>query len=73
MNLSQLQNALNLIHDYEKKNKPRSIIISVRAQSVQKKRGRVRIRKAIPPCLRREAFGMPSRSDSSRRLLCIIM
>ena len=33
----------------------------------------VRIRKAIPPCLRWEAFGMPSRSDSSRRLLCIIM
>ena len=42
MNLSQLQNALNLIYDYEKKSKPRSIIISVRAQSAQRKRGRPR-------------------------------
>ena len=42
MNLSHLQNALNLIHDYEKKSKPRSIIISVRAQLIQKKRGRPR-------------------------------
>ena len=33
----------------------------------------VRIRKAIPPCLRWKAFGMPLRSNSSRRLLCIIM
>ena len=42
MNLSRLQNALDLIHDYEKKSKPRSIITSVRAQLVQRKRGRPR-------------------------------
>ena len=42
MNLSQLQNALNLIHDYEKKSKSQSVITSVRTQSVQKKRGRPR-------------------------------
>ena len=39
MNLSCLQNALNLIHDYEKKSKSRSVITFTQAQSAQRKRG----------------------------------
>ena len=42
MNLSHLQNALDLIHDYEKKNKSRSVVTSTQAQSAQRKRGRPR-------------------------------
>ena len=38
MNLSQLQNALNLIHDYKKKNKSQSVINSAQIQSIQRKR-----------------------------------